>query len=138
MKSLRNHRSRRTIRKRNVKRSYSLTINEFVRGKSSKISSSYCVICSMRISFTILLIASIILLLISSIFFALDMFLQSSCHLIHHKQHFLISYLTGKTKLSLKNLKDFLFRKFIEIDRWIWCKFNVDFFDWRLLKWKTF
>ncbi|CAF1061044.1 unnamed protein product [Adineta ricciae] len=100
----RNHRSKRQIRKRNANRSYSLTLNNFVRGKSSKISSSYCLICSIRISFTILFISSIILLLISSIFFALDMFFQSSCHLIHEKQHVLISYITEN---FLKSIDEF-------------------------------
>lgn len=72
-------------------RSYSLTI----AGLFPRKSSSRLVLYSTRIVFVIVVLLSLIVLLISSAFFALDMFVSSSCQLVHADQPAVISLLTG-------------------------------------------
>jgi len=53
----------------------------------------------IRIAFGFISLLLIVLCVLSGLFYGVDLFLQSSCHLVHYDQSFLVSFATGNEKL---------------------------------------
>jgi hypothetical protein len=53
----------------------------------------------IRIAFGFVTILLIILCILSGLLYGLDLFLQSSCRLVHYDQSFLISFATGNSNI---------------------------------------
>ena len=95
-------RIKKSNRNRNGDRSNSLPI---INDKSR---NAHLFLHSIRIAFGFMFILLIILSVISSFPYVVDLFLQSSCRLVHNDQPFLISLLTGNQN-NLENLENFCF-----------------------------
>ncbi|CAF1355829.1 unnamed protein product [Adineta steineri] len=87
-------------RNRNGERSSSLINNN----QSRTVHNHNLSLCLIRINFGLLVIFLIILSLITSLLYGIDMILQSSCQVIHYDQPFLISYVTDN---FIKSIDDF-------------------------------
>ncbi|CAF0819858.1 unnamed protein product [Adineta steineri] len=87
-------------RNRNGERSSSLINNN----QSRTVHNHNLFLCLIRINFGLLVIFLIILSLITSLLYGIDMILQSSCQVIHYDQPFLISYVTDN---FIKSIDDF-------------------------------
>jgi hypothetical protein len=89
--STKKHRSKRTNNSHgNVNNSSSN--NHLIETKSK---SDHSFLCSIRIAFGFVLILMIMVCLISSLIYVLDLFIQNSCRLVHYDQPLLISLITG-------------------------------------------
>ncbi|CAF1444465.1 unnamed protein product [Adineta steineri] len=84
----------------NGERSSSLINNN----QSRTVHNHNLFLCLIRINFGLLVIFLIILSLITSLLYGIDMILQSSCQVIHYDQPFLISYVTDN---FIKSIDDF-------------------------------
>jgi len=68
--------------------------------KSRKINSkngpSGVVLCLMRIAFFVMIILFVVLILLTGVYYALDLAVQSTCRTAHDDQPFLINLITSK------------------------------------------
>ncbi len=54
------------------------------------------VLCFMRIAFVVMIILLVIMALLTGIYYALDLAMQSTCRTVHDDQPFLINLMSGK------------------------------------------
>ena len=57
---------------------------------------SRVLLCLMRLAFVVMVILLIALLLLSGVYYAMDLVVQGTCRTVHDDQPFLISFLSGK------------------------------------------
>jgi hypothetical protein len=66
------------------------------KGMSASNGPSSLILCLMRIAFGIMIVMLIILVLLTGVYYALDLAVQGSCRTVHDDQPFLINFVTGK------------------------------------------
>ena len=66
-------------------------------GSGSQKTSAVC-LCSMRLVFGVMMVLMIITVLLGGILYAVDLFVQGACRVVHDDQPFLISFLTGEKR----------------------------------------
>lgn len=91
-------------RKSNNKRCYIFPIRDLIVNKSERCSYNLF-LNPIRIGFGFITILLIMLCILTGFFYGIDLFIQSSCRLVHYDQPFLISFVTGKTKQILEKKK---------------------------------
>jgi len=92
----------------NVKRPHSFDINDIIENKSENNCSYNLFINPIRIAFGLITILLIMLCILSGLFYGVDLFVQSSCRLVHYDQSFLISFAAGKKKKKKKTKENVL------------------------------
>jgi hypothetical protein len=105
--STKKHRSRKlknSNRNPNSKRSDSFVINDIIENNCSY----NLFINPIRIAFGLITILLIMLCILSGLFYGADLFVQSSCRLVHYDQSFLISFAAGKKKKKKKTKENVL------------------------------
>ncbi|CAF4357889.1 unnamed protein product, partial [Rotaria sordida] len=63
---------------------------------SSNDSSSGVLLCLMRIAFVIMIIILFVMVLLTGVYYALDLGVQGACRAVHDDQPFLINFVTDK------------------------------------------
>ncbi|CAF1109577.1 unnamed protein product, partial [Rotaria sordida] len=66
------------------------------KGMSSNDSSSGVLLCLIRIAFVIMIIILIVMVLLTGVYYALDLGVQGACRAVHDDQPFLINFVTDK------------------------------------------
>jgi hypothetical protein len=84
-----------------------LSDNHIILNQSPDRRSNSLFLCSMRISFGLIIVLLIILIIISGLLYVMDLLVQSSCRLVHSDQSRLVSFVSGR-KIRLKK-KEFVF-----------------------------
>jgi len=55
------------------------------------------VLCLMRIAFVVMIIILVVMVLLTGVYYALDLAVQGTCRTVHDDQPFLINFITGKS-----------------------------------------
>ena len=66
--------------------------------QSKKGNSSGAVLCLMRLGFFVMMILLIVLSLVITVYYVLDIALQSGCRTAHNDQPYLINLVTGNSQ----------------------------------------
>jgi hypothetical protein len=71
------------------------------------------VLCLMRIAFVVMIIILVVMVLLTGVYYALDLAVQGTCRTVHDDQPFLINFITGKNfYIFIWNLNLYFFFEF--------------------------